>query len=430
MKIKFLLLCCLIHIFFLNNLKAETYHWDNIFNLKWPSNFTGISKLDSINIMAFGTDNEKTERQIYKSTNGGLNWLKVFQDDSLFWSMTMNICYITKNFCIATCDSNYILKTTDDGDTWEQKQINMKYSINGLRYVSLLDSLNGILGSFHDIVYSNDGFKSYKLIKFPGYLFVADVKLISPTKIYGLAINPNIFFHYDVVTDTWEEFNFPDYIPKYDSPYNMYFSDSLNGFIVGSRESGIGQTSYDMIHKTTDGGKTWVEKLNAYNAPKFGLFYVDFCDRENGIAVGQFGKIYWTHDSGNTWVQDYQQAINNKQPPVMHVAMLSKYTALIANYTGDMWRSSLATDVEERDYLFHQCNFENGSLIITKNTQEKANIRLELYDLLGNLINQITKISNENTIKIDFNNLISLQGVYVYRVYLNDVIYCVGKYIR
>ncbi len=78
----------------------------------------------------------------------------------------------------------------------------------------------------------------------------------------------------------------------------------------------------------------------------------------------------------------------------------------------------------------YQCNFESGNLVITNNNHNNSTIRVEIYDLLGKLVNQTAKNTNQNSIKIDFNNLVSLQGVYMYRVYVNDAIYCYGKYIK
>ena len=67
-------------------------------------------------------------------------------------------------------------------------------------------------------------------------------------------------------------------------------------------------------------------------------------DKENGIAVGQFGKIYWTHNGGNTWERDSNHLIYLEEPPTMRTCMIGKNTALIADYSNRILRSSLIPD--------------------------------------------------------------------------------------
>ena len=350
-----------------NTLLSENINWQSIINYKdHRHNFVGISKADNDNIMTLidieGANLPGPQREILKSTNKGLNWNRVYLDSIISWNYAQNICYPTENYCIATCSNNYILKTTDGGIHWEEKLINLPKSTNGIVYISLLDSLYGVIGTYKDIAYSNDGFKTYKILTFPRKLMPTAIKIISPKKIYIVVANSASFLEYDAITDSSVEY--PNSFPKYELPYNIpesiYFSDSLYGFVAGLRKANIGNSKFDMIHKTTDGGRTWVEVLNAYNNPQFGLTEIDFCDKENGIAVGQFGKIYWTHDSGNTWVQDSNKEILYNQAAVLHAVILNKNTALIADFTGKMWRTPIITDVPE-------INNENEAMQIVPN---------------------------------------------------------------
>ena len=334
-------------------ISENTIKWSRIIEKDMGHNFVGISKADSNYIMALDEnesfDVDGPHREIFKSTDGGLTWKSVYYDSLKTWHKAMNICYPTRDFCIATCDSNYYLKSTDGGKTWVEYQMNIKYYTNGLVHISLLDSLYGVVGTYTRISYSNDGFKTYKVINFPKSLPCGALKMISPTKVYLFLNSPVGFYQYDVMTDKWTEYptNVFDYDPTYTAAAGISFIDSLYGFVVGRRVKQSGGASFDMIHKTTDGGKTWVEKLNAYNHPTFGLTEVDFFDRENGITVGQDAKIYWTHDSGNTWAQDTQPEILKSQPAVMHVTMTGKYSAIIANFVGEIWITPPATEIVE-----------------------------------------------------------------------------------
>jgi len=418
MKLTFLLCCFIFTITFGNLLQAESYKWILNENLKWSSMPTGISNADSSNIMLCGDNGYKPpKRQILKSTDGGITWQEVFSDYVMWYNKTENIAYPTKDFCIVTCDSNYITKTTDGGKTWENKLIDIEQNLNGFVHISLLDSLYGILGTYSKVVYSDDGFKTYKLIKLPRSLSIRSIQIISPKKIYILSGQPDFFFQYDLSSDIWSEVQLPVYTPDYNIPFNMFFLDSLYGFISGSRSTGTADSQYDMIHKTTDGGKSWVEKLNAFNQPIFGLDYIKFCDKENGIAVGQFGKIYWTHDSGNTWIQDYAQQIIDSQPPVMHVVMLHKYTAVLATFEGNIWRSSFITDIEEENNIEVPIYPNPAESYIYINLPlEFLTEKMKIYSVEGILVYQTSDILKMSDVSAKIDVSCFPAGVYYVKV--------------
>ena len=266
------------------------------------------------------------------------------------------------------------------------------------------------MGTHRNIAYSDDGFNTYKVLVLPRPLIIARIKLISPTVLYVLTASPASFFKYDVSTDIWTEYpeSFPSYEPEYKTPRYIFFSDSINGFVVGNRRAGIGNASYDMIHKTTDGGKTWIEKFNALVGPRGGLTEVDFCDKENGIAVGPQGKIYWTHDAGETWSQDSTKELIKATPAVMHVTLLNRETALIADFSGNMWRTPIGTDVPE-------IQMDVESIIYPNPVSDYLNIniseieKVEIYSVLG-----IKLIESEYKNKIDVSGL--APGMYFVRV--------------
>jgi len=404
-------------------ISENTIKWERLIQNGEGFDFVGISKADNQFIMAFDDieGDIGPQREILKSTDGGKSWKSVYLDANITWHISMNICYPTRNFCIATCDSNYYLKSTDGGKTWAEHRIDIPYYTNGLVHISLLDSNFGVMGSYNNIVYSDNGFKTYRVINLPKKLLYGAIKLISPTKIYMFENSPGNFYQYDVTSDKWTEYptNFQDYVPGYRTPYNMYFADSLYGFVVGLRNyTQTSSSSYDMIHKTTDGGKTWVEKLNIYNHPAFGLFYVDFCDRENGIAVGQDAKIYWTHDSGNTWAKDSQPDMQKGGPPVLHVVMTGKYSAVIANFIGEIWITPPATEIVENRNNMDIPVYPNptDSYIYINLPSEFLTEKIKIYSVEGILVYQTSDILKMSDVsaKIDVSRFSA--GVYYVKV--------------
>ena len=101
------------------------------------------------------------------------------------------------------------------------------------------------------------------------------------------------------------------------------------------------------------------------------------------------------------------------------------------DYNGELIMQKLSINYgEEFEIPGYQCDMESGNIVITNTGRQKSEVRVEIYDLLGNFVNRADQVTGENLIKIDINNLVTMQGVYMYRIYLNNIIYCVGKYIK
>ena len=82
---------------------------------------------------------------------------------------------------------------------------------------------------------------------------------------------------------------------------DIYFLDSLTGFIVGVESMSDG-TGFDVIYKTVDAGLNWFEVLNEYNEPaSWGISSISFVNEKMGIATSKYSRIYTTVDSGSKW---------------------------------------------------------------------------------------------------------------------------------
>lgn len=77
--------------------------------------------------------------------------------------------------------------------------------------------------------------------------------------------------------------------PSGNSVNDLYFLSGQVGWTVG--ESGE-------IHKTTDGGKTWVRQVSGVTSS---LTSVRFSDANNGWVLGSFGAVLHTTDGGAHW---------------------------------------------------------------------------------------------------------------------------------
>lgn len=114
----------------------------------------------------------------------------------------------------------------------------------------------------------------------------------------------------------------------------------LNTIIaVGQVSSTFGQTSYNLIYKSTDAGKTWVKKHQILEGLPIGyaggLQKVAFYDKNNGVAVGARGSILLTNDGGETWkYEDIPKSMEDS--PTMKVEWAGR-TPIIGTYKGGLY---------------------------------------------------------------------------------------------
>jgi len=88
------------------------------------------------------------------------------------------------------------------------------------------------------------------------------------------------------------------------------FTDSNIGWAAGRR--GIGDSSYALLYKTTDGGSVWFEEITPISSYHSLLSSLHFTDSDNGWITGWWAKydsayypilpIFKTTDGGNNWI--------------------------------------------------------------------------------------------------------------------------------
>ncbi len=138
-----ILLIILIHsISYSSEIKWTKVYDDYLAIEERSTTFMGIDSADSLNIMAasyvsgkvLGENNKFFSfQQIMKSTDGGLNWNRVFSDSIISLDVKgdlylRDIAYPTPDFYIVVgdlyyVDSNFVIKTTNGGKNWKEEYL-------------------------------------------------------------------------------------------------------------------------------------------------------------------------------------------------------------------------------------------------------------------------------------------------------------------
>jgi photosystem II stability/assembly factor-like uncharacterized protein len=204
-----------------------------------------VYSLDS-NIVFAGGLNLNSNRNIVKSVDGGLSWQTTYVENYI-WTVDILKIGMVNDTTGYALTRGYVLKTTDGGMNWN---ITDTASVRSGAMFSILEDL--ALFPDNDTVYTCGWYSPY----------------------FGTTVNGgNVWQHQD-------DFN----------SYNLDFINTQTGYIAG----------WSQIHKTTDGGMTFVDASGG-NPNLFSEIYsLDFTDEWTGYACGSNGRIIKTINGGTT----------------------------------------------------------------------------------------------------------------------------------
>ncbi len=254
---------------------------DNMTNLKFINENVGYS--ESITGL----------RQLYKTTDGGENWKRISAGTG-FDSEISSFAVSQDEVFIGIGDNGIIKRTTDDGITWLNMDKGFKDDLTNIQFI---DNENGwITGRYGTIFKTTDGGNSWEdkksnvlnddiyLIKF----FNNNIGIISG--YYKSPYGNKLTFY--KTTNGGEEWNELGNITDIYTFSSFFLNEQIGWTIVKS------ELLEYYLYKTTDGGEYWSFqksfKDSAFNCLKF-------FDENNGYALLGNNYILKTTDGGNNW---------------------------------------------------------------------------------------------------------------------------------
>lgn len=331
----------------------------------------------------------KTNRRIVKTTDGGLTWKTVL--DSVTFSSRNKVGGLhfptTQTgyawMSINEYTENYVYKTTDAGDTWnEVAQLTSAGSIKG--NIEFFDENNGIIGG--------------PRIKIDG-----------------------VYEHWlKYTTDggiTWvdSEIMLPDSIDAKDIR-DIAILDDNTAFAAAT----------NTLLKTTDKGQNWEVAETEIDDKVDGFYTVDF-NGSNGAFADYDGTLAYTKDSGTTWIVD---STNTDINSVYKLEVTKDDKIFICHYGGFISLSGTRfTGIQEDpenenlplNYSLGQNypNPFNPSTNIKYSIAEDTDVELKLYNVLGSevalLVDEYQSQGNYKFV-LDTSKFNLSSGVYFYRL--------------
>ncbi|MCX6155335.1 MAG: T9SS type A sorting domain-containing protein [Candidatus Kapabacteria bacterium] len=414
-----------------NNSYCDSLHWKKIDSLKnWKEDsYSTLKCVDSLNFMLFCHHGSNSWGYYFKrTTDAGKNWETVYGDTSYFrnskdyYNITeiRDVAYPNKNLFIAVGDSGTVLRTTDQGNTWNKKTLGKNLTFFRVR---MLDENYGIMvgGPFSppapEYYETTDGGVSWGKMNTPSNWrhYVDDLQILSRNSFVATPeITPNDYFI--SVKNNWQTW---DSSSRSAFRWYMYFWDEKRGWIAGGDPIG-NQHFKQNIEYTEDGGRTWiVQRDTNYNYEP--IKDIKFYDDKFGIALGQWGCILTTTDSGKNWIVELAEdnfytgwglAFHSLQIVSRNTAYALRDASFIYKYTADAVDT---TEVEERanlDTNFSLLPSPVSDFIKISVPKDIQNYKIEIFSIEGIKMTELFIVNNP--IKIDVSNFAT--GLYFVKI--------------
>lgn len=261
-----------------------------------PIIFREVSFIDSLNGYAFDySDGEPRQSAIYKTTNGGLNWVENQNFPKGLYAFKINYTSITTVF---VSGSNFIYKTQDDGKTWQSvlhDTLFNSFTFDASCFLS--DSIGFYSGHYttkensnwNDVtINTTDCGKTWKVCN-QNYNYA--IAFADKKNGFACGYSGSIIKTTDC-GETWFSIN-----PQVSvSMPSLAVLDANSVIVIGTGES----YAKNMILKTNNNGATW-ERLDSGRLTYFNT--LKFINKNIGYGAGDNGEIDKTTDGGKNWIK-------------------------------------------------------------------------------------------------------------------------------
>ncbi len=217
---------------------------------------------------------------LVKTTDGGNSWETL---SSIVWAPGVRVMYFADNvngWLGGKTNRGFILKTLDGGTTWQEQ--NIPADFGAVERINFFDAYHGWAASSSAVLYTGDGGSTWLECSAP-VISITDLAATGPSEAWAASAAEKLLHTVDGLNWTWVDPGFGSYFS------HIEFPDSTHGFAAGGK-----------LIATDDGGVTWKEVTTA---PQMGYGLFSFADRFHGVVGDWTGdNLYCTDDGGETFV--------------------------------------------------------------------------------------------------------------------------------
>ncbi|CAD73688.1 MAG TPA: hypothetical protein DDX19_05000 [Rhodopirellula baltica] len=243
-------------------------------------------------------------------------------------SRTDDIWFIDPQRGWAANSNGKIIFTEDGGDSWVDQLSDPEVYFRCLGFADEQTGWAGTLTAGKRLFHTTDGGQNWQSVdNLPGNQpsAICGISVVSKDVIYASGTNfPNRPTGVFKTTDAGANWEAIDMEPWSDMLIDCFFTDENTGWVVGGKiepgEPQIRDNSFPVVLKTTDGGKTWENKLDSISGVlvkgEWGWKIQFLNDQIGFVSLEAFdtGAILKTTDGGENWVRllinDPQQNAN------------------------------------------------------------------------------------------------------------------------
>jgi photosystem II stability/assembly factor-like uncharacterized protein len=218
---------------------------------------------------------------VVMTADGGCLWEVIEGTED--WGL-YDLCRVDDDTLWSVGYSGAIIRSTDEGETWESRSLPEFESLN-FRGCCFQDANSGWVVGDQKILYTSDGGVNWTEQVQEGSLMLYAVDFVNSDQGWAVG-DSGVILH---TTDGGANWNAQS-SPVSARFRSVDFVDSLNGWACGD----VGCAIY-----TTDGGANWTQKTLATYT---NLNKVFFLDGRHGWMVGFDGSVLRTSDLGANWV--------------------------------------------------------------------------------------------------------------------------------
>jgi photosystem II stability/assembly factor-like uncharacterized protein len=360
---------------------------------------------------------QDTVGKIFRTVNGGINWTLVYRTGGN--EMFECLFFVNDQTGWAGTYSSYVYKTTNGGINWFIAG-NVLAGIGRIKAIFFIDLLKGWLISDNGGGKTTDGGITWYL-NVP-YLSGRAVNYVNA--LTGLAALNNGTIRRTI--DGGNSYNQTYIVPNNNYVYDFHFLNSETGFASGTRK---------IILKTTNRGENWsLISLDPQSQQADFLYEIFFIDENLGYGAGSnifFGPTTYysgivkkTTNAGLNWTSitvssepDAYEGLDITEGQFGYAVGHFNYVYKSSN-SGYVGIFPINSQIPRQFSLYQNYpNPFNPSTKIRFDVRDVSDVKLIIYDILGNALNTLVNEQLKPGIyeaEFDAENLTS--GVYFYKL--------------